>query len=231
MTGAARVYAQDWKSPTSFGIWGGFPGDRAKLARAVAHRVDPDLIWLQIENPEDTRDPIEGSIVDMVPPDRLYVVHPPDFAPQTGLGNLATWFVREDLDANARLQALADFMRLPNLARSILEGRSIYSPTLALVIANSDRLQSLYPTEEGGIRPFIRAVNEYATTLLFTLTTPPLANARDVDYLLHIERQDSEGHSVVNVSCTQGAPPGTAGLFALGQRWTLGDLLEQIGHA
>jgi hypothetical protein len=73
------------------------------------------------------------------------------------------------------------------MARRLLEGRSVYSSTKAIVIANSDRLQPMYPTAEGGIRPFIEAFHEYATTVIFTITTPPMANARGVDYLFRIE--------------------------------------------
>jgi hypothetical protein len=230
MPSKPRVFARDWKRPTSFGLWGGSAGDRCRLAVALAHRIDAEPVWLQIENPGQTDDAVELSIVQQVPPNRLYFVHPSELGPEDDLGNLASWFVREDVEANTRLRTLADFMRLPSLARRILEGRSAYSPTLALVVANSDRIQSLYPTEEGGIRPFLEALNEYAATPLFTLTTPPLPNSRDVDYLLQIEGDGSARHAPARVTCTHGAPPATVGLFTAGQRWGLADLIDQLEH-
>lgn len=224
-----HVYSQDWRVPASFGVWGGSPGDRARLASALAHRIDPEPFWLQIEHSPADRDPEETRVVSRVPENHLFVLTPADFGPENGAGNMATWFLRTDVAGDDRLRHLADFVRLPTLARNLLEGRSSYSPTKALVIANSDRLQPLYPVEEGGVRPFIEAFHEYAASVIFTLTESPQPNARDVDYLMRLEVGESKSARNSRVTFQQGAPPQTPGLFTIGSQRELTALLELIG--
>lgn len=224
----SHTYSPNWLSPASFGIWGGSGADRATLARAIAMRVDPNWLWLQVELPEHQKDPAEYAIVDRVPPSQLFLVNPADLAPPAELGNAATWFLRDGVQSGDRLSHLADVVRLPLLAQRLLEGRSVYSATKALVIANSDRLQPMYPTQEGGIRPFIDAFHEYAASVIFTITTPPQPNARDVDYLLRIEAPEDGRSGPTRVLTQYGAPQGVPGLFRVGSISLLDELLDRI---
>jgi len=224
-----RSYSSDWTRPTSFGIWGSSAGDRARLAWSIAHRIDPNPFWLQIETPTGTHDPIELAILDRVPADHLFFLDPSELAPQTDLGNMASYFVREEITAEDRLRAVADFMRLPALAQQILEGRSPHSPTKVLAFANSDRAAALYSSREGGIVPLIEAINECAATIIFIVsTTPQPQNAQVVDYLLRLKDDDPGGISVVKAECPQGAPPGVPGLFTTGDRLPLTAMIDQI---
>jgi hypothetical protein len=226
-----RGYSSDWTEPTSFGIWGASAGDRARLAWAIALRVDPDPLWIQIEGPSGTHDPAELAVLDRLPTDHLFAVQAGELAPETYLGNMAGSFVREEASSDDRLHAVADFMRLPPLFRDILGGRSAHHPTKALVIANSDRAAALYPSNEGGIRPLVESINEVATTVIFVIsTTPRPYNARVVDYLIQLKDDDPGGISVVRAECPQGAPPGTPGLLALGDRRPLSTLIDLIGR-
>jgi len=228
MTREGRTYSTNWLAPASFGVWGGTAGDRARLARAIALRIDPTPLWLQVELPSGEKDPEEYAIVNRMPSETLYLVNPTDLAPPAELGNAATWFLRDGMDASDRLSKLADVVRLPLLAQRILEGRSVYSSTKALVIANSDRLQPMYPTGEGGIRPFIEAFHEFAATVIFTITTPPLANARDVDYVLRLEENAIDSPISMRVVTQLGAPPGVPGLFNTGSTRPLLTLLDEL---
>ena len=222
------TYSTNWQSPTSFGVWGGSSGERARLAWALASRIDPNPLWLQVELPSGAKDAAEYAVINQVPPGGLYVVNPADLAPPAELGNAATWFLRDGLGAGDRLSTLANVVRLPLLAQRLLEGRSVYSSTKALVIANSDRLQPMYPTEKGGIRPFIEAFHEFATSVIFTITTPPEANAEDVDYLLRLEKGVSMSKSPLRVVTQYGAPSGVPGLFTRGSERAFLALLEEI---
>lgn len=223
-----RTYSASWSSPTSFGVWGGSSGARARLALALASRVDKEPFWLQVELSSGEKDPEEYAVVSRVPAGGLYYVNPADLAPPAELGNAATWFLRDGVDAEDRLSKLADVVRLPLLAQRVLEGRSVYSATKALVIANSDRLQPMYPTTEGGIRPFIEAFHEYATSVIFTITTPPMPNARDVDYVLRLEGGNPDSRSPIRVVTEHGPPPGTPGLFPEGSERSLEALLAEL---
>jgi len=225
-----RIYSDDWATPTSIGFWGGSATDRALLASAFGRRIDPETFWLQVEDPSEPRDPGEYAVVGKFPSDHVFYLRPADLQPSNSEGNMASWLVRDDVTAEARLRTLADFARLPLLAQQILEGRSAYSPTKVLVIANSNRIQPYYPTEEGGIRPFLDALNSFAATMIFTLTDTPAPNSRDVDYLFRIiDPHPGEG-GTTRVTCVQGAPRGAPGLFSPGFSRDLPQLLESIGH-
>jgi hypothetical protein len=230
-SGSKRQYARDWAKPTSFGVWGGSPGNRAQLAWAIAHRIDPDPYWLQIELASEPHDPDEYAIVNQVPSHHLFPLDPEEFAPEPEHRNVATWFLRTDMPAGDRLNHLADFTRLPLLAQHLLGGRSSYSPTKALVIANANRAEALYPREEGGLRPFFEAINEYATTVIITATNVPGPNVRDLDYVFHLTEVDRSGRREVRATCEYGAPKNEPGLFTIEERRDLDVLLDEIRGA
>jgi len=223
-----KTYSTNWLSPTSFGVWSGSARDRARLGWALASRIDPNPLWLQVELPSGEKDPEEYAIVNRIPPDGLYLVNPADLAPPAELGNAATWFLRDGVEPGDRLSTLANVVRLPLLAQRLLAGRSVYSSTKALVIANSDRLQPMYPTTEGGIRPFIEAFHEFATSVIFTISTPPNANARDVDYLFRLDDGPSNPEGGPRVLTQYGAPLGVPGLFQVGSERSFGGLQDEI---
>ncbi len=167
--------------------------------------------------------------MEQIPPDHLFFVNPAQLAPHPDFGPLASWFVREDIEADTRLHTLADFMRLPNLARDLLDDRSAVGTTKALVIGRGDRLAVFYQTEERGIRPFIDAINAYSATLIIAFPSPtPPKNARDVDYLFHVEGGNDGGRSARMIECELGAPRGSPGLFTAGDRRSVGAVLETL---
>ena len=228
MPGSQRRYLRNWSSPTSFGIWGGTAGERAEVAWAIARRIDAEPYWLQIELASEPHDRAEYAVVDRVPPEHRFLLDPEEMAPQTDQGNIAAWFLRTDVGAAERLNRLADFTRLPLLAQRLLGGRSAYSPTKALVIANSDRLNAFYPQHEGGIRPFVEAFNEYATTLILTVADAPNENSRDIDYLVQLSEIERGAQRVTRATCVQGAPRNVPGLFAVDERRDLDVLLDDL---
>ncbi|MGA8710264.1 MAG: hypothetical protein WB786_03420 [Thermoplasmata archaeon] len=224
-----RSYAPNWKVPTSLGLWGGSAEERCRLAWALAHRIDPEFYWLQVDDPVEPRDPAEDTFIGRLASDHLFVLNPSELAPHPELGNMASWIVREDIEADARIRALGDFMGLPNLARRLLEDRSEYSPTKVLVYANSDRASSYYGDVGLSIRPFVEAMNHYAATPIFTVVRPTRpSGAGDVDYLLHLEGEGRPGGSTTKVECLSGASPGVSGLFTTGTVRDLSTVLEEI---
>ena len=223
------AYSADWEFPTSIGIWGGSGLDRARLAIALARKIDPDPFWMHVEASAESQDRSEQGVLTSIPADHLFVFNPPELAPETGAGNIATSFVREDAATGDRFQGLADFVRLPIFTQQLFEGRSAFSPTKVLVIANSDRLQPYYPKEEGGIRPFLEALNQMGVTGIYTDSSGLQPNARDLDYLLRLRAEDSATTRAVSVTCEQGAPPGIPGLFPTGRTFAWDELIEVIG--
>ena len=228
MTETARRYSDDWRVPTSVGIWGGSSLDRARLAFAIARRVDPEPFWMHVESESEKEDRPELGILNSIPSNHLFVFNPAELTPETGAGNIATSFVRDNAPTGDRFQGLADFVRLPIFTQQLFEGRSAFSPTKALVIANSDRLQPFYPKEEGGIRPFLDALNQMGVTGIYTDSSALQPNARDLDYLLRLEGEGAAGGEPTRLTCEQGAPSGTSGLFSLGRAYALDELVASL---
>lgn len=228
MTSARRAFTPDWGTPTSFGVWGGSRGDRARLASVLAHRIDPDPFWLQVEDASVSPDVTEESVLGGLNADHVFRIGRSELAPETDLGNVAAWFLRKDAPGQDLVGHLADYIQLPRVARGFLEGRSRFSPPLALVIALSDRAEPRYSTREGGIRPFIEAFNECATTVIFTILSKPPPNGRDVDYVFRLSEEGPEDARVVQVRCEQGAPRDSPGLFSMGSRFDLHGLVDRI---
>jgi hypothetical protein len=228
MVSNPRSYSDDWKVPTSIGIWGGSRATRTRTASAVARRIDPGFYWLQAVGEAGSHDAADRSLSERVPSGHLFYVRPPELPPQTRLENVADWFGREDVDAGTRLQRIGEFLGLPSLARNVTEGRSGTSPARALVLADANLAEPFFSLEEGGIRPFIEACNQYATSLVITLSNRPNPNSRDIDYMLQIRSASPEEESGGSVECRQGPPSGTAGLFAVGRALALNALVEEL---
>jgi len=214
--------------PTSFGIRGGTALERTRLAWAIAHRIDPEPYWLQIEDPSDGHDDSDGPLLSSIPSDHLFHLNSADLTPQPERGGMATWIVRDDIAADGRLERLANLMRLPVVPHRLLIDGDVYSSTRALVIANPDQAQPHYPSEEGGLRPFIQAVNEFAGTVIFTISMRPRPNERDVGYAFQLERSVLTGHPIIEVRCRQGAPTGAPGLFTVGSGGEQSALIKDI---
>jgi hypothetical protein len=225
---SSRDYSEDWSTPTSIGIWGGTGADRARLALSLARRIDRAPFWLHVEGPPASLTEPERAALSSLPPNHLFRFDPSELSPETGAGNLATWFAHRDLAPAQSVEGLADFVRLPVFTQQLFEGRSRFSPTRVLVIANSDLLQPFYPSEEGSIRPFLEALNQLAVTGIYTDSSALKPNARDLNYLLRLKDDGMEGEKVVRVLCEQGALPGTPGLFSVGEVHRLEDLLRSI---
>ena len=228
MSTKPRIYSDDWKVPTSFGLWGGSRAAQTQLALAIARRVDPEFYWLQIVGDPGSHNTPEVSLSERVPSGHLFYLRPDQLAPRTPSGKVADLFVRSDLEADARLRQIGDFLRLPSLARNLLAGRSANSPTIALVIPESNLAEQILPLEEGGIRPFIEAINQYGVTLLTTLSNRPNPNARDIDYLLFLRPGSEVDGLQSDVECQQGPPSGSRGLFTQGKTWRLNALVAEL---
>jgi hypothetical protein len=226
-----RVYDANWQKPTSICFWGDSVGDQCRLTLAVARKINPDVFWLQVEDPREELDTVEQSILKQLPRDRLWSVTAPEFAPRPEVAQFATWFYRSDLDANARLRGLADYMRLPILARDLLDDWSPSNPTRTIVIGRANRLAPFYEPEERGIRPFVEAINQYSTTPIFVFpSNRPPKNGRDADYLLRVTVTGVGDLRKTKVHCELGASPGTPGLFHSGRSWEVDSLLAELAH-
>ena len=223
-----RAYSESWAAPTSFLIWGGGPGDRARLASALAYRIDTEPVWFQVEDSSTIRDPGEAEVVNRIPSESVNAVPPPKFVPGREPRNLGHWLLEDDVSETEGVQQLADFLRLPPFIQRGLEGRTADTPVKAVVVANLDRARPLWPAFAGGIRPFIKAVNGFAITLILAIGSAPDPNAADIDYLFQLEGDARRGPGETTVSCRQGAPHGVAALFSAGTAYRLTDLVEKL---
>jgi hypothetical protein len=228
MSSKPRRYSNDWQTPTSVGVWGGSRAARLRLSLAIARRIDREFFWLQVVGDAESHGAPEPSLTERVPAGHLFYVRPPPVAPQTRLQGVAEWFAREDVPADARLLRIGELLGLPSLARGLVAGGSAGGPTRALVIADANLAETFFPLEEGGIRPFLEACNQYRTTLMITLGNRPNPNSRDIDYLLYIRPGVEDRESDALIECRQGPAAGTPGLFAQGGSRALNALVEEL---
>lgn len=223
-----RTYSPEWKAPTSLGVWGGSRATRARLALAIAQRIDPGFYWLQAVGDVEPREVPEASLAGRVGAGHLFYLRPTQLSPQTRSGPVADWFVRDDVAPDARVQRIGELLRLPSLARTLLQGRTASSPTRALVIADANLAEPFLSLEEGGVRPFFEAFHQLATSLVVTISNRPRPNARDFDYLFYIRPGSEDVGSLAEVECQQGPPAGTPGLFHPGSVGRLNALVEEL---
>jgi hypothetical protein len=228
VTTKPRAYALDWRTPTSFGVFGGSAADRARLAWAFARRVDQSPYWIQLVEARHGPETPPVLAAGWVPAHHLVVLAPSDLAPRPELGSIADWLAREDIEADRRVRTVLDFVRLPNLLREIAEDHGGDAATKALVIADSHRAAPFYVDEPQGIRPFVEALNEYSTTIVFAAGESETRYAADVDYVFRLDR-DTSGPPVT-AECVGGAPRGPEGLFHVGERRELLTLLKELGR-
>ena len=230
MAKSERSYSPDWSTPTSIGVWGGTSPERGRLAWTLARRIDPDLFWLNVVEDPPSLQEGEEDVLRRVKDGHLIELRPVDLTPHDDLGNMATWFDRDDASPDDRVRAISDFMRLPDLARRILADRESMSSTGALVLANVDRTQTLnlYSGAEGAIRPLWEAINHFSMTVILTIEGTPRPNSKDVDYVLRIDAGGPARAGPPSVTCTQGPPPPTSGLFEVGLRLDLDAFLKHI---
>jgi hypothetical protein len=221
------AYARDWRTPTSFGHWGASAADRARLAWALARRIDPDPYWIQLIDPAGPHDAVEMPVVSQIPSDHVFLLDPARLAPQPELGNITSWVFREDLEADARLRTLVDFVRLPAVPRELVAGHGVDSPTRALVIAESALAADLYSAEPHGIRPFVEAINQFSTTIIFAAGPSDPRYKQDIDYVFRLDARG--GRSPVTVECERGPSPAADGLFSVGYRRELNGLIGELG--
>jgi len=216
MSIAYRKLSDDWGVPTSIGIWGGTATTRSRLALVVARRIDPEFYWLQTQGGSGPTSEVDPALAGRVPKGHLFFLRPGQVSRQTPTGPVSEWFVRSDVESETRLNLIGDFMKLPTLARNLIGGGNPGRSTKALVIADSNLAESLLSLEEGGIRPFIEALNKHGLTMITTLGNRPNPNARDIDYLLYIRPEPTVEESGAPVEVRQGSPPGVPGLFTVG---------------
>jgi len=223
-----RRFSDDWRVPTSIGLWGGSPPTRARLAMAIARRINPDFYWLQIQGAPGSGTDGPSVAAGRVSSGHLFYLRPSQVSRQTPAGPVADWFVRSDVESETRLNLIGDFLKLPTLARNLIGGNASGGLTNVLVIADANLAESVLSLEEGGIRPFIDALNQHAVTMITTLGNRPNPNAKDIDYLLYVRPEPTVEESGAPVECRQGSPPGVPGLFTLGTVQGINEIIEEM---
>jgi len=226
--GEGRVYSDAWTHPTSIGIWSGSPADRARLASAIAYRIDPDPFWIQIEDATKVREREESEVLARFTPNHLFVRDPSELRLRSLVEGSGTLLQREDASTEEWLRRVGKILELPALVQRILESASESFPVRALVVSHTERLGENWPTSVGGIRPFIEAANHSRVSMVFTRGAAPEPNVVDVDYVLAMEGTGSDGPAATRVTCEQGAEHGSPGLFERGSTDALKTLIEAL---
>jgi len=226
MTERSGAYSGGWEDPASVVIAGGTPAERARLALAIARRVDPKFVWAAVELPDPVQGPGEQAVLQEIPVDQRIAIDPSSAAPLAGSGSVAGPIAPGAEDAG--LDELSMQGELPGYVRRLIEGRSRDSPIRAFVLTNPDWPNPVWPVNAGSPRRWLDLLRESAVTVVITLARRPEAGPSEADYVLEITSAgpDSADGSIVRVA--RGAPPSGPGLFHHGNERSLGQIVRQL---
>ncbi|MCI4321040.1 MAG: hypothetical protein L3K18_05565 [Thermoplasmata archaeon] len=154
-------------------FWGPDRTMAALCALAVTrHSVGP-LTWLDIRDPAGGTDdcqPILERLVANAP--RFSTRTATDLAPVDPESNPALWTVIRHDEPSATVAPLLDFLRLPRMFESILEGPASPAAPMVLLSTNVDRIVHLYPEDTEMTRRFHRATKDQSVKLVASFCGP-----------------------------------------------------------
>jgi hypothetical protein len=161
-------------------------GDSRPLLNWVAYALtvgNPGgFVWTDIQLVGEVRDEADLLRTNRVPSDRFFEVPPnslvlDDFAGNVALGGLVR--TDESPETTARL---ADFLRLPSHAQTLLSRLTGEGPPAVLVLSNSHRIAALYSWETAG--PAVRSIVQSGASLLVTWAEAPTKSRLEFEHVL-----------------------------------------------
>jgi len=222
------MLSNDWTTPSSFAIWSGSSGNRARLAFAIARRITRDPLWVQIEEPAKPREPEETEVLAQLSPNSLFVRNPSELRLRPVVGRVESLLRRDDEATEVWLRRFGRVLELPDVVQWILESPSSSQLVRAIVVAHTELLRDGWPTSAGSMRPFLQVARDYRVSMIFALGAPPEPSVLDAEYVLRLEDLPHERPASVRVICDQGAPRNSAGLFVKGSTHGLTELVESL---
>ena len=214
--------------PTSVVIYGSSRPLLNWVAYALAAEADPEFIWNDVRLRGEVLSEFDPLSRNLIPPERLNVAFPNEFAPEDRAANIVRSGVVRDDESHEHIRRLTDFLRLPLGAQRVLARRSAGNRPMVLVLSNGHRLVALYPS--GTLAPSLRIMNEVGATLIMTFADASPASHRAFGTILVVEGNDVREWKRATLRVLKGPADGplrTGVEYRLGEYAPLADILTR----
>jgi hypothetical protein len=205
--------------PTSVVVYGSSRPLLNWVAYALASAADSGFVWTDVRLQGEVLADADPLARNLVPPDRLYVVHPYELMPNDAAANMAVGGIVRGGEPPDTLGRLVEFLRLPLGAQRLLARGSSGNRPVVLVLSNAQRLVAVYPSER--LAPVLGAIVGAGGSLLMTFADAPPASHRAFETRLYLEGDDPKLWKGAVLRVEKG--PATGPLRA-GSEYRLGDL-------
>jgi hypothetical protein len=179
------------------------------LAFALARFIDPAFRWVTIR--ESTAEPsTEEAWVSRVLP-KTQVLPPvsvSDFGagPRVPRETFNSLFQTEG--AVAERTALSYFLLLPPQLQAIMDEEAVSSGVRAIVLANTNRIRALYPTDAGRIRVVMEVFPRNGLSVITTSMPPPYQGRYGYSIALRMDVESAEEWRRARLVVEKGLPSG-----------------------
>jgi hypothetical protein len=196
------------------------------VAYALASITDPGFIWTDVRLQGEVLADADPLSRNLIPPDRMNVVHPKELALHRGGAKaVAESVIRAD-EPTDTVRRLADFLRLPLHTQRLLSAGPSQGQPMVLVLSNGHRLVAFYPTDAVG--PTVRAIVESGATLIMTFADAPPEGRLVFETVLHLEGNDTRGWRQASLTAEKGPADGplrSGSAYRLGEFDPVTDIL------
>lgn len=202
-------------------VWSRSPRAAHALALALARFVDPAFQWLTVREEPGRPAEEEAWVRRVLPADRIVPPVSPDElrSPKPVSGETVNSLIRSAGDESER-SALDHYLLLPVALQQLLDTGRPGPAVRAVVVANTERIRRLYPTDAGRMRPFAGVFSQHGLSMISTALPPPYEGRYAFDLVLRIDL-DTTGWRTGRLVVEKGLP---APDFATGATLKLEDL-------
>ncbi|MGI0132394.1 MAG: hypothetical protein ACREDK_04810 [Thermoplasmata archaeon] len=173
-----------FRAPTSVLVWGPHRYPLNRMLVALARRVDPGFLWLEIRDPDEVAEPGEPSTTGELGSSRNFVVtvaetlRPPQVLRSPRPTEHGAW--------EGEPERLAETRHLPEALQEILGRIRPGSGPRVVAGANLGRLWAGHPDPPAFVRRVLRLLRARGVTFLVSATEIPRPVRSDFDHVLHV---------------------------------------------
>jgi len=193
--GSPRTQTLDLRSlgrgPYATFLWGESRSVLNRVLFAMVRAVDPEPLWLDM-HPRRTEAEDPGPVeLGWIASDHLFLADESDEGrPQDAVANMALGNVVRSDEPATSVARLADFLRLPPIKQEIIGRFGAGDSPHALAVANAERVQSYYPDNAEGVRPFVAAMVDAPLRPYLSVKGPPGEGRFAFDFVFRVLADD-----------------------------------------
>jgi len=174
-------------------VWSRSPRAAHAIALAVARFIDPAFQWLTVREDPGRPSEEESWVHHLLPAVRILPpVAPNDLhSPNPVSRETVSALLRVEADESERT-ALDHYLLLPPALQELLDSGRSREGVRAVVVANTERIRRLYPTDAGRMRPFAEVFSQHGLSMISTALPPPYEGRYAFDLVLRVDLDSSD---------------------------------------